>query len=72
MTEYTRRLSDKLLAAFHQACDQKQIEIAETVLKALELALTHEGRDRNADRRGETGPVVEAFARLQELKRGSS
>jgi len=65
-----RRLSDKLLAAFQQACDQRDIEIAEQILKALELALTREeGKGRSADRRGDTGPAVEAFTRLVELKR---
>jgi hypothetical protein len=63
-----RRLSDKLFVAFQQACDQGDIEIAETILRALELALTREG-GKNADRRDDTGPVVEAFGRLEELKR---
>jgi len=26
---YTRRLSDKILIAFHQACDQSDFEVAE-------------------------------------------
>lgn len=65
-----RRLSDKLFAAFQQACDQADIEIAETILKALELALTREtGKEKNADRREDAGPVVEAYGRLEDLKR---
>ena len=65
-----RRLSDKLIAAFEQACDQDDIEIAEAILKALDLALTgEEGKGRSGERRGETGPIVEAFGRLEKLKR---
>ena len=36
MTEIQRRLSDKLFTAFQQACEQKDIEVAEAILKALE------------------------------------
>ena len=70
MTEIQRRLSDKLFTAFQQACEQKDVEVAEAILKALELVLTREKAEPGkSDRRaGETGPVVEAFSRLQELK----
>ena len=37
-----RRLSDKLLAAFDQACEQGHVEVAELVLKAIEIVLTVE------------------------------
>jgi hypothetical protein len=33
---YTRRLSDKILIAFHQACDQDDIEVARCLLRVLE------------------------------------
>jgi hypothetical protein len=33
---YTRRLSDKILIAFHQACDQGDFEVAERLLTVLE------------------------------------
>ncbi|MBN9000249.1 MAG: FAD-dependent monooxygenase, partial [Rhizobiales bacterium] len=32
-----RRLSDKILAAFHHACDQSDLEVAEQLLRTLEL-----------------------------------
>ena len=34
---YTRRLSDKILIAFHQACDQDDIEVARCLLKSWKL-----------------------------------
>jgi hypothetical protein len=70
MHDLPRRLSDKLFAAFQQACEQKNIEVAEAILKALELVLTREmAEPGKADRRaGESEPVVEAYGRLQKLK----
>src|SRR5580692_7467539 len=37
---YTRRLSDKILIAFHHACDQADFEVAEQLLHILEMMLT--------------------------------
>ena len=37
LRRYTRRLSDKILIAFHQACDQDDIEVAQCLLKVLEF-----------------------------------
>jgi hypothetical protein len=34
---YARRLSDKILIAFHQACDQQDIEVAGRLLGGLEF-----------------------------------
>jgi hypothetical protein len=50
---YTRRLSDKILIAFHQACDQRDIEIAGRLLDVLEFMVhrTHhlpDGKDRRS------------------------
>ncbi len=69
MTQYTRRLSDKILAAFHQACDQKQTDTAEYLLRALELAVTRYGGHPNADKRKSLAEVVDAYERLQILKK---
>lgn len=63
-----RRLSDKLLAAFDQACDQGQVEVAELVLKAIEIVLTQEATPADRERRTHLGPVVEAFGRLKALR----
>lgn len=67
MTEL-RRLSDKILAAFNQACEQNQPDTAEHLLRALELALTRHGGRGSSDKRADLGPVVEAFGRLEALR----
>ncbi len=63
-----RRLSDKILAAFDQACDRGEIEVAELLLRALELTLTRAGGKGHVDKRGELGPVVDAYARLKQRR----
>jgi hypothetical protein len=68
VTETLRRLSDKILAAFNQACEQKQVETAEHLLRALELSLTRYGGQGKSDSRSQLGPVVEAFGRLETLR----
>ena len=72
MTEYTRRLSDKILFAFNQACDQKFYDVAEQLIRALELALTRQGGRGNVDHRENMQPVTDAYARLQALKEQNS
>ena len=67
MTEYTRRLSDKILLAFNQACDQGQLEAAGLLVQALELALTRHGGPNAVDHRQNLQPVIDAYARLQAL-----
>ena len=71
MTELPRRLSDKLLAAFDQACEQGHVEVAELVLKAIEIVLTEEAPPTARERRTHLGPVVEAFGRLKALREKS-
>jgi hypothetical protein len=64
-----RRLSDKVLAAFNQACDQGDLDTADLLLQALDLTLTRELRKH--EQRKELGPVVEAYARLKSLRDAS-
>jgi hypothetical protein len=49
---YTRRLSDKILIAFHQACDQRDTEVAVDLLDVLEFMINRaplpDGRERRA------------------------
>ncbi len=68
MSELPRRLSDKLLAAFNQACEQDEVEVAELVLKAIEIVLTREAGPAERERRSHLGPVIEAFGRLKALR----
>jgi hypothetical protein len=70
MASPARRLSDKILAAFDQACERRELDVAELLVKALEATLTRAGGKGNVDQRHELGPVVEAYARLQRLRQG--
>jgi hypothetical protein len=66
--EKMRRLSDKVLAAFNQACDQEDAEIAEMLLRTLELILTRQGGADSDDKRGDLGAVIDAYSRLLTIK----
>jgi hypothetical protein len=68
MTQFSRRLSDKILAAFDQACEQGQIGVAEHLVRALELALTREGGPNRVDKREYMEPVLAAYERLRTLQ----
>jgi hypothetical protein len=63
-----RRLSDKLLSAFDQACQRGELDVAELLVRALELTLTRSGGKGNVDQRAAMGPVIETYARLKELR----
>ena len=65
---YHRRLSDKILLAFDQACEKRELDVAELLVKALELTLTRAGGKDNIDKRNDIGPVLDAYARLQHLR----
>jgi hypothetical protein len=68
---YTRRLSDKILIAFHQACDQADFEVAERLLKVLEsmiAAQRREGALRGSERRRDQGTLIAAHERLWQLR----
>jgi hypothetical protein len=71
-TTQDRRLSDKILSAFDQACQRRELDVAELLVKALELTLTRSGGKGNVDKRHELGPVVEAYAKLQRLRKDAS
>lgn len=65
---YTRRLSDKILIAFHQACDQGDFEVAEELLRVLELMLTRRPMVADANRRKNMESLVAAHERLWLLR----
>ncbi len=46
-----RRLSDKILVAFHHACDAHDLIVAEQLLKTLESMLTRRGVPPEHNRR---------------------
>jgi hypothetical protein len=64
---YTRRLSDKLLIAFDQACDTGELEAAEQLLHILEELLTRPPNPLQ-DRRRHVENVVMGYQRLWVLK----
>ena len=65
---YTRRLTDKILIAFQEACDRKDLEVAEQLLRVLETAMSpRQRRPAAKDRRAKGSPVA-AYERLWDLR----
>lgn len=65
---YSRRLSDKILLAFHHACDQGDYEIAEQLLHILETMLIRRTVPPEANRRKSIESLVAAHERLWHLR----
>jgi hypothetical protein len=65
---YTRRLSDKILIAFHQACDQDDFEVAERLLHVLETMLKRPPPVVDRRRRRDREALVAAYERLWLLR----
>ena len=63
-----RRLSDKILVAFHQACDQGDFEVAEQLLRVLEMMLTRRPVSPDINRRRNIETLVAAHERLWHLR----
>ncbi len=63
-----RRLSDKILVAFHQACDQGDFEVAEQLLHVLEMMLTRRPVSPDNNRRRNIETLVAAYERLWHLR----
>jgi hypothetical protein len=65
---YTRRLSDKILIAFHHACDQADLEVADQLLHILEMMLTRRPLNPDPGRRRNMESLVAAHERLWYLR----
>ncbi|CAH2599876.1 conserved protein of unknown function [Rhodovastum atsumiense] len=65
---YSRRLSDKILIAFHHACDQADLEVAEQLLHILENMLTRRPFTPEGNRRRSIESLVAAHERLWHLR----
>jgi len=65
---YSRRLSDKILIAFHHACDQADFEIADQLLRVLEGLLTRRPVSPDSNRRRSMESLVAAHERLWHLR----
>ena len=63
-----RRLSDKILVAFHHACDIGDFEIAEGLLRMLEVMLTRRPTSADLGRRRSMESLVAAHERLWHLR----
>ncbi len=68
MTHQNRRLSDKILLAFDQACDIGEVDVADHLVRALELTLTRIGGKNSVDKRGDLEAVDNAYERLHKLR----
>jgi hypothetical protein len=68
---YSRRLSDKIQAAFDHACDEGELTVAAELLETLELVLL---RTPPRPERRETvvGPLLASHERLWHLKSSGS
>ena len=65
---YSRRLSDKVLIAFHHACDQGDFDVAEQLLHILEMMLTRRPQSADSNRRRNMESLVAAHERLWYLR----
>jgi hypothetical protein len=63
-----RRLSDKILVAFHHACDVSDLEIADALLRALETIVTRKPSPHQSGRRRDMESLVAAHERLWQLR----
>ena len=64
----TRRLPDKILVAFHHACDLADLEVAEALLRTIELMLTRRPVQPGLGRRRDMETLVAAHERLWLLR----
>ncbi len=69
---HSRRLSDKVLIAFHHACDQADFEIADELLRLLETMLTRRPIMPDGNRRRSMESLVAAHERLWHLRHGDA
>jgi hypothetical protein len=61
-------LSDKILVAFHHACDAQDLAVAEQLLKTVEAMLTRRGVASEQNRRKSLESLVAAHERLWHLR----
>ncbi|CAO3429946.1 hypothetical protein [Azospirillum doebereinerae] len=64
-----RRLGDRILSALEMALEQEHLDVAEHLALALEATLTRFGGPGAVDHRELSRAMVEAFERLEALRR---
>jgi len=67
--KYGRRLTDKILIAFHHACDKQDILAAEDLLWTLDRLIARPVLTEGPDRRKIVETFVDANYRLGDIKR---
>jgi len=65
---HSRRLSDKVLIAFHHACDMNELTVAEQLLRVLETIVTRPSSRPEGNRRRNMESLVAAHERLWHLR----
>lgn len=65
---HSRRLSDKVLIAFHHACDQGDYDVAEQLLHVLEMMIRRRVLSPDLNRRRSMDSLVAAHERLWHLR----
>lgn len=68
LPRHTRRLTDKILIAFHHACDQSDLDVAEQLINVLEMMLTRRPVSAEGNRRRSMEGLVAAHERLWHLR----
>ena len=68
LPRHTRRLPDKVLVAFHHACDTADLEAAEHLLRVLELMMSRRPAPGDGNRRRAMESLVAAHERLWHLR----
>ncbi|MDB5373439.1 MAG: hypothetical protein JWP04_2081 [Belnapia sp.] len=63
-----RRLTEKILVAFHQACDQADIEVASSLIAVVETIMRQDRSFFGPDRRRRLDNLVAAYERLWFIK----
>ena len=66
--KYRRRLPDKILVAFHDACDERDTVIGCQLLETLECLISRRVVDPRQNRRKTIESLVGAHSRLWHLK----
>jgi hypothetical protein len=64
---YTRRLSDKILIAFHQSCDQNDVETARQLLNVLDFMVLRQPTGMGGEKRRIKETLVAAHERLWQM-----
>lgn len=68
LPRHTRRLSDKILVAFHHACDTNDLEVAEQLLRVMEHMMTRRPNPAEGNRRRSMESLVAAHERIWHIR----